>query len=217
MRFTSCGFGVNTNDSLVSRVGEDGALERSVEGSIRMGERRGLLTSSTVLVGGETDFRLVSLKTSRPGAVGGGSKGIVLSVLVLVTRRKRGPLGLLVVGDCLVGDGGGSEARDGYPRYGCIELGIVTDTLRERRFPAAEPGLTPGLGARMRPWDWAGRCPSVIRRRRCERSKLSRNRSCALCCRVVHTCPTDAREVDSGNGAVTNGSFMVGGRTLAAC
>jgi hypothetical protein len=100
-------------------------------------------------------MRLASLRASRPGAVGGGSKGIVLSVLVLVILRKRGPFGLLEVGDGLVGDGGGSEAPDGFhSRYGCIDLGIVTDTLRERRFPVVEYGLGPysaGDGARMSP------------------------------------------------------------------
>jgi hypothetical protein len=86
------------------------------------------------------------------GADGGGSKGMVLSVLVLVTRRKSGPFGLLPVSDCLVGDGGGSEALDTV--YGCMDLGMVTDVLREGGIPGSTPVFSPritGPGAKIRP------------------------------------------------------------------
>jgi hypothetical protein len=75
------------------------------------------------------------------GADGGGSKGMVLSVLVLVTRRKSGPFGLVPVSDCLVGDGGGSEALDRM--YGCMDLGMVTDALREGGIPCTTPVFGP--------------------------------------------------------------------------
>ncbi len=88
-----------------------------------------------------------------PGAEGGGSDGMVLSVLVLVTRRKSGPVGLWVIGDCLVGDGGGSEALDGI-MYGWMDRGIVTDTAREcgRTGRTLDfVGCTTGPGARISP------------------------------------------------------------------
>jgi hypothetical protein len=53
----------------------------------------------------------------------------VLSVLVLVTRRNSGSLGLVVVDDGLVGVGGGSEALDAI--YGWVDGGMVTDALRD--------------------------------------------------------------------------------------
>jgi hypothetical protein len=124
------------------RVGEDGALGRSVEGRRMTGERRRCcccccccccwawsVGSWVVVLFGEAGLDWVSLRMLSAGADGGGSRGMVLSVLVLVTRRKSGPVGFWVVGDCLVGDGGGSEALE--VMYGWIDLGIVTDTLRE--------------------------------------------------------------------------------------
>jgi hypothetical protein len=141
------------------RVGEEeGVLGRSVEGSIRTGERRAVwcwcswsLSAGTVLVGDEgVDFDF--LEVSIPGADGGGSRGIVLSVLVLVTRRKSGPVGLCVVGDNLVGEGGGSEALDAM--YGWIDRGIVTDTLRDGGMTGRRADFDPriaGPGAKISP------------------------------------------------------------------
>ena len=142
------------------RVGEGG---RSVEGSGRMGDRRGwdcwcccgwLLGVGVDLVGDAGLSCLASRRISRPGAEGGGSKGIVLSVLVLVTRRNSGPVGLWVAGDCPAGDGGGSEALDGM--YGWIDRGIVNDTARECGRTGRTLGFggcTTGPGARVSPWD----------------------------------------------------------------
>ena len=144
------------------RVGkeEEGVLGRSVEGSISTGERRAGWCSCcccwspgawAVLVGEEgLDFDF--LEVSMPGADGGGSKGIVLSVLVLVTRRKRGPVGLCVVGDCLVGDGGGSVARDAM--YGWMDRGMVTDIFRDGGRTGSRADFDPriaGPGARISP------------------------------------------------------------------
>lgn len=225
MRFVvGCCCGDRTRDSRISlpparRVGDDGALDRSVEGSNMVGERRGWSSVCCLVVVGEKAPGAASRKMSRPGAAGGGSKGIVLSVLVLVRRRKRGPFGLLEVGDCRGGDGGGSDALDGYARYGCTGVFVVTDTRRERKFPVVELGLVPyaaGRGARMSPWDWTGRCPSITLPRRCDCSRLSPKRSWALCRLVGNAWPIDARDAENGSGTVTNGSFIVGGPTFVA-
>jgi hypothetical protein len=103
-----------------------------VEGSITTGERRaGCCCCCWSLAGlvSEGGLDLASFRASEPGAAGGGSRGTVLSVLVLVTRRNSGPLGLVVVDDGLVGVGGGSEALDAI--YGWIHGGMVTDALRD--------------------------------------------------------------------------------------
>jgi hypothetical protein len=54
-------------------------------------------------------------------------------------------------------------------------------------------------------------------RSRWDRCTLSRRRSCDLLCLVGQPLTDDARETDNAGGAVTNGSFIDGGRTLAAC
>jgi hypothetical protein len=102
---------------------------------------------------GDGGLDLISLRASNPGADGGGSSGIVLSVLVLVTRKKSGPEGLVAVDNGLVGVGGGSDALDA--RYGCMDGGMVTDALREggrTGIMAFGLGLwTTGPGARINP------------------------------------------------------------------
>jgi len=91
---------------------EEGLLERFVEGSNRTRERRAencrAVVACAALLGGACLYVDV-LIPSMLGTKGGGSMGIVLRVLVLVTRRNVGPVGILTPGDCLVGDGGGSE------------------------------------------------------------------------------------------------------------
>jgi hypothetical protein len=67
---------------------------------------------------------------------------MVLSVLVLVSRRKSGPVGLGLVADCLVGDGGGSEALD-VMMYDWMDRGMVTDMLREGEMDDTGTGLGP--------------------------------------------------------------------------
>jgi hypothetical protein len=104
---------------------------------------------------------------------------MVLSVLVLVSRRKSGPVGLGLFGDCLVGDGGGSEALD-VMMYGWMDRGMVTDILREGEVDDMGTGLGPwstGPGAKISPCDWARICPTVMLRRRCDRCTLCRRRS----------------------------------------
>lgn len=155
-----------------------------MEGSIRTGERRaGGLPAVCVVLVGEDGLLFASLKTSRPGAEGGGSKGIVLSVLVLVTRRKSGPVGLWFVGDILVGDGGGSEALDAM--HGWMNRGMVTDIFRGCGMTDVGQGLRPwmtGPGAKISPWDRERACPIVVLRSRCDRCALCRRRPWDLLC-----------------------------------